>query len=140
MRSTTFFNFPQANQGLSNDMFRYLMQWLNLQGPMVKLIDGEPSDQEKSAVIAVALHQGGERHRQRDEQRPDLSTYHLIRAYSVDLQKLVYSIGFCQPLVEDGPLVYTLKELDEESRLLRYVSEDLQHLEYSKLFPHENPN
>lgn len=125
MRSSLF-------EALPSDLIRYISQYLHLNGPSVKLIEGEPNDEEKKAVTATALNADGKA----DSNRPDLSTYHLIVS-NVTTGAIEYKIGFCKKK-NDGSLEYTIHTLDEKSPLLRYVREDLTHREYSKLFPFDS--
>ena len=120
---------PNFFPALPLEILQHLFSWLNLHGPKVKLIEGDPTDEERRILTAVALNDQGKL--KPDQSRPDLSTYHLIADDSTP-GKIVYKIGFCNRKT-DG-LTYEIKILDPKSPLLRYVKEDFQHPGYSKLF------
>jgi hypothetical protein len=145
----------------SPDAFRYLCNWLNIRGPHVRLIESEPSVEQKAAVTAIAgpslsydeekqsghyvglkepestvLSEENKSHVPvlAQSREPDLSVYHLLVGYSDESQGLVFRIGFCKKL-GDGSLTYKIQAVTPQSGLLRYLQEDFQHPEFSQLFP-----
>jgi hypothetical protein len=160
------FNFFADLPASSPDAFRLLCKWLNIQGPHVLLIEGEPSLEQKSAVTAVAgpslyydvekqsghyvglkepesvvLSEANKKHAPvlSQSNEPDLSVYHLLVGYSDESQGLVFRIGFCKKL-GDGSLTYQIQAVNPQSGLLRYLQEDFQHPEFSQLFPCNRQN
>lgn len=51
MRSLNVFD---ALLSMGFDVLAYVFQWINIQGPHVRLIEGDPSSEQKAAVTAVA--------------------------------------------------------------------------------------
>jgi hypothetical protein len=154
------FNFFADLPSSSPDAFRFLCKWLNIQGPHVLLIEGEPSLEQKAAVTAVAgpslyydedkqsrhyvglkepesavLSEANKKHAPvlAQSNEPDLSVYHLLVGYSDDSKSLIFRIGFCKKSV-GGSLSYEIHPVTPQSGLLRYLQEDLQHPEFSQLF------
>jgi hypothetical protein len=137
------FNLFAALPAASSDAFRLLCRWLNIRGPHVRLIEGEPSPEQKAAVTAIAgpsLYYDEEKQSGHyvGLQEPDLSVYHILIGYSDESKGLIFRIGFCKRS-QDGRLTYEIQHVNSQG-LLRYLQEDLEHPEFSQLFPCDREN
>lgn len=121
----------------------HIIKRLNVEGPAVLLIEGEPSAEQKKAVTATNAPALAWTEDQKASYLkahntlpdtagavPDLNTYHLIIDVDTnDPNKPSYAIGFCAKenngkFVYRKEAVYRKAALDDKSPLLRYITEN----------------